>query len=242
MSRKGQDSRTILPEPLGDGFYVLCDQIHRFGADALLLAWFSAPRPKERLCDLGTGCGILPLLWARDGQGLHTTAVELQPEAAELLRRAVEEQHLESKITPLCADLRHLEGILSAGEFDLVTCNPPYYPVAGGKVAARPELAIARQEVCCTLEDVVKSAARLLHPGGRFCLCHRPERLCDVFCTLRAAGLEPKRLRLVSHRRGEAPFLALVEGRRCARAALQTEDTLILEEESWVSLLGGTNL
>ena len=110
--------------------------------------------------------------------------------------------------------------------------------IGGGKSAARRERAVARQEVCCTLQDVVTSAARLLPAGGRFCLCHRPERLCDLICAMRATAVEPKRMRLAVHRRGDRPFLALVEGRRHARPSLCTEDTLVLQEEPWVSMFG----
>lgn len=237
-AQNDQTFRNTQAQPLGGGFYVLCDEIHRFGIDALLLAWFASPRPNDHVCDLGTGCGILPLLWARDRLGKKCEAVELQPEAAGLAQQAITQQGLTAKIQCHCADLRRLEGILPAGGFDLVTCNPPFYPVTNGKLATRRELAIARQEVCCTLEDAVQSAARLLRPGGRFCLCHRPERLCDVMSLLRASSLEPKRMRLAGTRRGESPFLVLVEGKRNARPSLQVEDSIILEDEPWASQFG----
>lgn len=237
-AENGKTPRHTQAQPLGGGFYVLCDEIHRFGIDALLLAWFASPRSNDHVCDLGTGCGILPLLWARDRLGKKCEAVELQPTAAALVQQAITQQKLTAKIQCHCADLRQLEGILPAGGFDLVTCNPPFYPVTSGKLASRQELAIARQEVCCTLDDAVQSAARLLRPGGRFCLCHRPERLCDVMSSLRASSLEPKRMRLVGTRRGEPPFLVLVEGKRNARPSLLVEDVILLEDEPWASLFG----
>lgn len=222
-------------EPLGGGVYVYCDDIHRFSVDSILLAWFASPRAHEQACDLGTGCGIIPLLWVRDGGPKKCAAVEIQPQAVSLLHRAVEEQELFKRILPLCADLRALEGILPAGSCDLVSCNPPYFPIGSGKSSPDPALATARQELCCTLENATAAAARLLHPGGRFCLCHRPERLCDLLGALRAARLEPKRLRLVSHRVGDAPFLVLVEGRRCARPGLRVEDTTVLDQPPWAT-------
>ncbi len=215
---------------LDGGTRVFCDDIHRFGTDALLLARFAAPRTGERICDLGTGCGIIPLVWADEQRVFDCVAVDIQEKAIHLLQAAVEEQELGGIIHPLLADLRQLEGILPAGGFDLITCNPPYFPPDSGKNADHPERRIARQEICCTLQDAVKAAARLLPSGGRFCLCHRPERLCDIVWEMRAAGLEPKRLRMVRQRLNHAPFLVLVEGRRGGRPALQVEADLILEE------------
>ena len=234
--------QTIRREPLGDGVYVYCDDIHRFSVDSILLARFAAPRAHERACDLGSGCGIIPMLWARDGGPTVCDAVEIQPQAVSLLDRAVKEQGLRQRIHPHCADLRGLEGVLPAGGYDIVSCNPPFFAAGSGKSSPHSSLAVVREEICCTLEEVAAAAARLLHPGGRFSLCHRPERLCDLMVVLRAAHIEPKRLQLVSHRRGTTPFLVLVEGRRCARPGLRVEDMLILSEAPWPSSFNGDTM
>lgn len=210
--------------------YVLCDEVHRFGTDALLLARFASPRPQDYACDLGSGCGVIPIAWLCLNGPKQCDAVELQPGAHRLLRNAVARQGLSDRIFPHCADLRRLEEVLPAGKYDLVAINPPYYPVGSGKPSASPALRAAREEGFCTLDDAATAAARLLRVGGRFCLCHRPERLCDVVTALRKADLEPKRMRLVSHRQKAPPFLVLVEGRRGGRPSLTVEDTLYLEE------------
>ena len=183
-----------------------------FGEDALLLARFSAPRPGERVCDLGTGTGILPLYWHRlrtdaaDGV-FFVEAVEREPVAASLARRAVEESGLSPYIRVWQADLRALDGVLPAGAYDRVTCNPPYFPVGSGP-ASFPGT----------------SASRLLKNGGRFCICHRPERLADLLSGLRACSLEPKRLRLLLAAPGDAvPWLVLCEAKKGAGPGLQME-------------------
>ena len=117
----------------------------------------------------------------------------------------------------LAADLRSAP--LPAGAFDLVVSNPPYFPLGSGGSGGP-----ARSEECCTLEEVCAAAARLVRNGGRFALCHRPERLADVVCALRASGLEPKRLKLVSHGPGHPPALLLVEGVRQGRPGLTIEE------------------
>ena len=217
-------------EPLGGGVEVLVSEQHRFGTDTILLAHFAAPRPADRAAELGSGCGAIPLLWCRETPPAHIAAVELQEEACALLRRSVERNGLEEKISVLQADLRALRGALPAGAFDLVACNPPYKPAGTGIVNPDAARRLARHEAECTLAEIAAAAARLLRFGGRFCLCQRPERLCDVLEAFRSAGLEPKRLRFVQQRETKAPKLFLIEGRKGGRpGGLVTLPTLLLE-------------
>lgn len=219
-------------EPLGSrsrGVYRLpgCS----FGEDALALARFAVPRPGERVCDLGTGTGVLPLYWYREpgeAQGPSIDAVELDPAAAALARRAVRESGLDSLIRVWEDDLRALEEVLPAGAYDRVTCNPPYFygksAFPSGAAAARRRLARQEGPHGCTLDQVLAAAARLLKNGGRFFVCHRPERLTDLVSGLRAHGLEPKRLRLLLARPGDAaPWLLLCEARKGGRPGLSVE-------------------
>lgn len=223
-------------EPLGSGIEVLVSQRHRFGTDTVLLADFAAPRPTDRAVELGSGCGAIPLLWRRDRAPAHITAVELQPEACALLRQSAARNGLEETIDVVQADLRALSGVLPAGSFHLVVCNPPYKPAGTGIVNPDPSRRLARHEEGCTLAEVAEAAARLLQFGGRFCLCQRPERLCDVLEAFRRAGLEPKRLRFVQQRAAKAPKLFLVEGRRGGKpGGLVTLPTLFLEDASGAS-------
>lgn len=218
-------------EALGPGLRLCVSRVHTFGTDALLLSNFAAPRKKDFVCDLGSGCGIIPALWFRQpAQGpAKAWALELQPEAVALMEHSLKEGGLPpERFIPVQGDLRELP--LPEGSFDLVTCNPPYYPTASGTASASAASRMARHETTCTLEDACKAAASLLHPGGRFCLCHRPERLAEVFRAMQAQGMEPKRLRFVHQRKEKPPWLFLLEGRLGGRPSLRVEAPLFLEE------------
>ena len=128
------------------------------------------------------------------------------------------------------SDLKELKGKLEFGSHTLITCNPPYKaPNAGLKNPDVVEM-VARHEVACTLEDIIAVSAKLLQTSGRLCMCHRPERLAELMFLMSKYGIEPKRLRLVAQRKGEEPWLVLVEGRRCGKTGLRIEPTLYVEE------------
>lgn len=182
------------------------------GGDALALGAFATVRPGWRVCDLGTGSGVLLLLLAGRAEGLSLTGVELDPLSAQTARENLAANALEG--TVFQDDLRGAP--LPAGGFDLVISNPPYFPVGSGKSGGP-----ARAEESCTLDELCAAAGRLVRNGGRFALCHRPERLVDVLCSLRGHGLEPKRLELVSHGTGRPPSLVLVEAARQGRPGLE---------------------
>ena len=184
------------------------------GGDSLALGEFATVKPRWRVCDLGTGSGALLLLLARRAQGLSLTGVELDALAAQTARDNLSRNGLTGEIME--GDLRRVP--LPAGGFDLVISNPPYFPVNAGKSGGS-----ARSEENCTLEELCAAAARLVRNGGRFALCHRPERLCDVLCALRGQGLEPKRLKLISHGPGHPPSLILVEALRQGKPGLTIE-------------------
>lgn len=218
-------------EELGRGLQAVVSDAHTFGADALLLADFSRAavrRPDAPLCDLGTGCGIIPLLWRRAGLFNPVEAFELRPEAADMARRAAALNGL-SDMAVHTQDLRAI-GPEFAGRFALVTCNPPYTPAGTGRPSRSPAARAARQETGCTLSDVIAAAARLLHGGGSLCLCLPPARLADLMGEMRRGGVEPKRMRLVQLDAGHAPWLTLVEGRRGGRPGLRMEPTLCMRD------------
>jgi tRNA1Val (adenine37-N6)-methyltransferase len=210
--------------PLGGGISAIVSGGITFGEDAVLLADFSLPylSARGRQCDLGTGCGIIPLLWCRGRPGISADAVELDPDAAGLARRAAQLSGAGIRVHLL--DLRHLPPDFH-GAFSLVTCNPPYFPAGAGSAGAR---AAARHETSCTIADAASAASGMLKNSGRFCLCHRPERLADVICALRAAGLEPKKLRMVSHSEGRAPWLMLIESVKNAGPGLEVLPQLVM--------------
>lgn len=209
-------------EYLGGGVTAFISDSHGFGTDAVLLADFAAPSKKAKCCDLGTGCGIIPLLWCRKPGG-RITGVDIMPQACSQLEAAIEFNSLSNRLNVVNSDLRELKDKLELGSFDLVTMNPPYKAAGTGIESARGAQRIARHGIACSLDEVCSAAAALLNFSGKFCVCLRPERLCELFCSMRQAGIEPKRLRTVAKRHGCAPWLVLVEGRRGGKPGMTVE-------------------
>ncbi|MBC8571317.1 tRNA1(Val) (adenine(37)-N6)-methyltransferase [Zongyangia hominis] len=218
-------------EKLSDTLDICVTDAHKFGTDAFLLSHFAGARRVDRCADLGTGCGIVALLWyrRREEGPRHCTCVDIQEQAVKQLCRTVERAGLGDKIRPLCRDLRELGDEIEAGSLDLITCNPPYKTPGTGVMSREVSDQIARHEVMCGLDELCAAAERYLKFSGRLCLCQRPERLCDVICAMRDAGIEPKRLRFVVQRPGCPPWLFLIEGKKGAKPFLQVERDLIIE-------------
>ncbi|MBQ9974703.1 MAG: methyltransferase [Oscillospiraceae bacterium] len=200
------------PEQLGPYTLNQPDGVFPLGSDTLALGAFATVRRGLRVCDLGCGSGALLLLLAAREDSLSLAGVELDPLSAQTAQDNLTRSGLDGQI--LCHDLRTAP--LPAGQFDLVVSNPPYFPVGSGKSGGS-----ARCEETCSLDELCAAAARLVKNGGRFALCHRPERLCDVMCALRDHGLEPKRLKLLSHSPAHAPSTVLVEAVRQGRPGLE---------------------
>lgn len=219
-------------ERLSDDIKIAVSSDHTFGTDAVILSHFAKIKPRDKALDMGTGCGIIPLLWLRDEKINNVCALDIQQNAFEQLSHTIRENGIGDRITPYLCDLREIDKHFSAESFSLVTMNPPYKPVGTGIESIGESARIARHEVCCNIEDAVKSASYLLKFSGRFCLCHRPERLVDTLETMRKYKLEPKRLRFVQDRAGEQPFLFLVQGQKGAKPFLRVEPQLIIKKEN----------
>lgn len=226
-------------ESLGNNVFAVLSDIHTFGTDAFLLYDFAQAKRKERICDLCSGCGIIPLLILREERQYPVTAVEIQPDACELIQKGIEMSSLEGKLNVLNKDLKNLKEDIEAGTFDLITVNPPYFPIGSGYDCEDEPHRMIRSEVCCTLEDIVSQSARLLRSGGRMCMCHRPERLTDIICSMRLNKLEPKRLRFVAKNENCAPWLVLIEGRKDAKSSLLTEKTLYMNDKKELERIYG---
>lgn len=199
-------------EQLGPYTLTWPDGVFPLGQDSLALGAFATVRAGWRVCDLGTGSGALLLLLARRQTGLALHGIELDPLAAGTARDNLVQNGLEGQIVQ--GDLRR--PLLPAGSFDLAVSNPPYFRVGSGDSGGS-----TRSEEQCSLQELCAAAGRLTRNGGRFALCHRPERLVDVFAALRGAGLEPKRIRLLQHSPAHPPFCALVESVRQGRPGLE---------------------
>ncbi len=210
--------------------FVYDDALFRPGTDTFLLSSLPRLKPGLRVMDLGCGTGLLGLLLLQRQPELSVSGIDIQPAAIHLAEKAAAENDLADRLIFHTADLRDVKSLFPTGSFDLVVCNPPYYPPASGALAADGALRTARAEVDCTLEDVCRAASYLLRWGGSFCLVHKPERLTDLLCALRDHGLEPKRLREVCKTTGAAPSLMLLEGRRGGKPGLTIEAPLMLQK------------
>lgn len=218
------------PEILWPGGPVLLQAAHfRLGTDCVLLADFVNPAGARRGIELGCASGAAMLLLLGRSPRLHMTGLEIVPEAAALARENMALNGLSERAEIVAGDIRDHRALFPAGRFDLLVCNPPYFPRGSGAVSPDGERAAARAELLCTLPEICAAAAYLLQTGGRAFFVHRPERLAELFSQMSASGLEPKRLRLVCRDQAAAPSLTLVEGRRGGRPGLTVEPALYLQ-------------
>lgn len=214
-------------EPLTGGIYVYSSEEHRFGTDAFLLANFSGWRRKDIAADLGTGCGIIPMIMQRNDPPAKVYGVEIQEHGIKQFKMSIEKSGLsEDNVTPVLADLRTLWEDAPLGRCDLVTCNPPYKAYRAGIESSLTAQKIARHEILCNIYDVCEAAKKLLKFGGRLCICNRPERLPDCMDAMRKNGIEPKRLRFVAKNPESAPWLFLLEGKKGSKPFMQIEPQL----------------
>ncbi len=199
-----------------------------FGMDAVLLSGFAKIKPKEHVLDLGCGNGIIPILLEAKTKGEHFTGLEIQPESADMARRSVSLNHLENKITIIDGDIKDASSRFGASSFHVVTSNPPYMIGQHGFTNENTAKAIARHELLCTLEDVIREASRLLMPKGRFYMVHRPFRLTEIICLMNRYGLEPKRMKLVYPYVDKEPNMVLIEGLSGGNSRMTVEKPLIV--------------
>lgn len=220
--------------PDGPGYYY-DDTLFTPGTDTFLLSGFPRLKAGLRVCDLGSGTGLLGFLLLAREPSLTVTGVELQPASAALADKTAAENGLADRLRTITADLRDHRTLFPTGSFDLVVSNPPYYPPGSGYLPASAARRAARSEETCTLADICAAAAFMLRWDGACCLVHKPERLTDLLVSMRHAGLEPKRLQEVCKTAGSAPSLILAEGRRGGKPGLTVLPPLILQTEDGAS-------
>lgn len=209
--------------------YVSAD--HRFGTDAFLLARYAGVRPSNVVCDLCTGCGIIPLIFCKNVEPKLVYAVDIQEEAIELLKKTADENGL-ANVRPILCDLRSLtQDVITFESIDIVTANPPYMVGGSGFMKGSEAQAIARHELMCNIEDVCAAAAKLLKYGGMLKMCHRPERLADVICAMRANRIEPKSVTFVFNDINDKPWLFLISGKKGANPGMTVEKPMVLFNE-----------
>lgn len=204
----------------------------RYGVDAVLLSWFAQAKEGETVLDLCTGTGVIPILMTAKTQAAHFSALEIQPEVADMAARSVCLNRLEDRISVVRGDVKEASRIFGGASFDIVTVNPPYLAGNGGIHNADESKAISRHEILCTLEDVIRESSRVLKPGGRIYMVHRPFRLTDILVTMSANRISPRRLRMVYPRVSREANLVLIEGIRGGRTQIKAESPVILQEEN----------
>jgi tRNA1Val (adenine37-N6)-methyltransferase len=188
---------------------------YRFSIDAVLLAHFAAPRRSDRVLDLGAGCGVVSLILAYRHPAITLTCLEIQDSLIDLIRFNIEQNDLADRLRLLAGDLRHIKGLVQAGAFDLIVCNPPYYRVGTGVQNPNAEQAGARHELTAELPDVVRAAAFALRTKGRLVMIYPAARGAALIATLRQHRLEPKRLQAVYPYPGADASLLLLEAIKC---------------------------
>ena len=205
-----------------------------FGMDAVLLTGFAHVKRGERVLDLGTGTGIIPILLSAKTEGKHFTALEIQEEIAKMAARSVAMNHLEEKIEIVNGDIKEASRIFGGASFDAVTTNPPYMNDAHGLKNPTEVKAISRHEVLCTLEDVVREGAKVLKSGGRMYMVHRPHRLIEIITAMKQYKMEPKRMCMVHPFKDKEANMVLIEAVKGGGSWLKMEAPIIVYKEPGV--------
>ena len=205
-----------------------------FGMDAVLLSNFARVKKGECALDLGTGTGIIPILLTAKTEGKAFVGLEIQDESADMARRSVAHNHLETKVRIVNGDIKEASSIFGSASFDVITTNPPYMIGQHGIANASDTKTIARHEVLCTLDDILRESAKVLKPGGRFYMVHRPFRLAEILSKMVQSGIEPKRMRMVHPFIDKEPNMVLIEGKRGGNSRMTVERPLIVYKETGV--------
>jgi len=217
----------------GGGHFYYDDALFPPGTDSFALGYFARPKAGDAVCDLGSGTGLLGTLLLARESALTLHCVELNAAATALAEKTFCENGWAERVRFHVGDLRDSAVLPKAGSIDFCISNPPYFKSGSGLSCVDEARKTAREESECTLDDVCAAAARVLRWGGKFCLVHRVDRLCDLICSLRAHALEPKRVRFVLPRSDAAPSLLLLEARRGGKSGLTVEAPLVIGSEEW---------
>jgi tRNA1Val (adenine37-N6)-methyltransferase len=220
------EDETLDDLQLGGIYVIQKKEAFRFGVDAVLLANFARVKRGMRVIDLCTGTGIVPFVLAGKTNASHITGVEIQSEMVEMANRSTLYNKLEDRLEFINGDLKDLRLLKSLPKADVLTVNPPYKLQNSGIINPDDKNAIARHEICCTLEDVIIACRTLLKDNGRMYMVHRPDRLADILCTMRKHKIEPKTIRMIHPNTKKAPNIVLVEGQRDGGAFLKWEPPL----------------
>ena len=205
---------------------------YRFSIDSVLLAFHAAPRPGDKVLDLGTGCGIISLIMAFREPDIRIFAVELQTELAGLAEANVGQNRLANRIQVMHTDMRLLKPNMTGGPADLIVCNPPYRRPGSGRINPAQQRAVARHEIEVSLIDILETARRMLRTAGRFVVIYSVERTTDIISCMRSEQIEPKFMRMIHSTRNSEAKLVLIEGVKGARPGLKVTPSLIIYDDT----------
>jgi len=203
---------------------------YRFSVDSILLANFIKTKNYERIIDLGTGSGIIPLLLFGRKRGLSIYGIEIQKELANMAKRSVELNKLQNHITIIQEDLKSINKIFKNSQFDVVISNPPYISLGHGKINPLSSKAIARHEIKCNIEDIISASNYLLKNKGRIYLIYKSIKLIKVVVTLKKYGIQPKSIKFIHPSLEEQANLVLLEGIKGGKEELKIEPPLFFKK------------
>lgn len=224
-----------LDDLMAKGLHLIqSEDVFSFSMDAVLLAHYATVRPNDRVLDLGTGNGVIPLLLTTRTRYPLTsiTGLEIQPRLADMARRSVHGNGLQELVQIIEGDMKDAVSMFGHGQFDIVTCNPPYLPCGQGDTNINEHVRLARHEVTCSLRDAVRAASLMVKSSGKTAFVHRPDRLAELISEMRQHKLEPKRMRLVYPRVNQRPSIVLVEAIKNGKPDLKIDPPLIVYQEN----------
>lgn len=216
-------------EQLGSHLKIIISDKFNFTSDSIILAEFSNPSSKYNVLEIGSGCGIIPLIWCKNKKAKNIIAVEINKQACDMFSRSILINNLKDKIHIINKDiLEYASSHNIHNKFDMAVCNPPYSKLESTKPCKNVERSLARHENEINIEQIIKASSILLKNGGYLCLCCRTERLCDVIFNMRKYNVEPKFLQFVEYKKGYIPGLFLIKGKRNSKPGIIVKSPYIL--------------
>ena len=205
---------------------------YRFSIDAVLLAGFVRPEKGNRIVDLGTGCGIIPLILTHSYPDIKVYGIEIQEQLAKLADLNIKANRMENQVAIVCSDMKDLKIDMISGTADIVVSNPPYRKADSGRINPDGQKAVARHEIKATLNDLIKTADRFLNISGKFFVVYPAERMVDMLTVMRLYGIEPKYIRMVHSKGHGQAKLILVKGIKGSRPGITTGSPLVIYQNN----------
>ena len=204
---------------------------YRFSIDSVLLAGHLHPRAGDTVIDLGTGCGVIPLILAYRHPKIKIVGVEVQPELAKIAAANVTDSDYEDRIDIVCEDLKAFGPSAAGLQADVIVSNPPYRKIDAGRLNPDPQRAIAKHEIMTTLTDVLVTVQRMLRNGGKFVSVYTVDRMVELMTCMQSLKIEPKLIRMIHANMSTEAKMMLIEGIKGARSGLKIAPPLIIHRD-----------